>query len=345
MPLILKIKHDKNGVPTLADAREAEAQVESAGSGGYTAVGPRTKTGDRAYGRYQVMGANIPSWTKEVTGKAMTPQQFLADPAVQDQVFNTKFGQAMTKYGNAQDAASVWFSGKPLAQAAGRHDITGTSAEQYVNKFNNALGVGGDNGLGTSSIAPVAPAAQSRPFGSLVTPVGDVVNIGKYLHTPDLLGQQMGAAQRPGGFGSKWYDPNYAAQQFGVPVENIRPLEKPSGEVINRVGSNSVDSWRAATGSGKPYVPPSMQDMIGTAGEAAKPITQQLGGGQVPWLRDPLALQNKMATRLAKAQTTMPQAARKDLAEWMGRISVENDPTARASLISILSDVMKEMGY
>ena len=56
--------------------RQAIANIESRGSGGYSALGPLTKKGDRAYGRYQVMGDNLPSWTKEALGRQLTPDEF-----------------------------------------------------------------------------------------------------------------------------------------------------------------------------------------------------------------------------------------------------------------------------
>jgi hypothetical protein len=113
--------------------REAISGIESGGR--YNAQGPTTKSGDRAYGKYQVMGANIPAWTKEVLGKSMTPAQFLASPQAQDAVFDAKFGQSIAKYGNAEDAASVWFTGRPRAQGAGAKDVLGTSGADYVQKF------------------------------------------------------------------------------------------------------------------------------------------------------------------------------------------------------------------
>ena len=59
----------------------------------YDIRGAKTRSGDRAYGAYQVMGANIPSWTREVLGRSMTPEQFLADKGAQDQVARAKLKQ------------------------------------------------------------------------------------------------------------------------------------------------------------------------------------------------------------------------------------------------------------
>ena len=107
----------------------------------YSALGPRTENGARAYGRYQVMDFNIPVWTKEVLGTPMTPEQFLRDRQAQDAVAGAKFGQYVEQYGNPYDAASMWFSGRPMAQAGNASDVTGTSVPQYVGKFANALGM------------------------------------------------------------------------------------------------------------------------------------------------------------------------------------------------------------
>lgn len=119
---------------------KAIANIESRGSGGYGAIGPKTKKGNRAYGRYQVMDFNIPSWTEEHFGKRLTPAQFLANPKAQDAVFRGEFGDYVGRYGNPQDAASMWFTGKPLKAGAGNKDILGTTGQGYVNKFNKELG-------------------------------------------------------------------------------------------------------------------------------------------------------------------------------------------------------------
>lgn len=114
--------------------------IESAGSGGYSALGPITANGDRAYGAYQVMGANIPSWTKNALGTSMSPQQFLGSASAQDAVFNKVFGGYVDKYG-ASGAAQAWFGGPgSVGRGGGVADMLGTSGTDYVNKFNTALG-------------------------------------------------------------------------------------------------------------------------------------------------------------------------------------------------------------
>ena len=109
-------------------------------SNNYGALGPETGKG-RAYGRYQVMDFNIPTWTQEALGQSMTPDQFLANEKAQDAVARYKFGQYVEKTGNPFDAASMWFSGRPMAQAGQAADVTGTNVPEYVGRFANALGL------------------------------------------------------------------------------------------------------------------------------------------------------------------------------------------------------------
>jgi hypothetical protein len=154
---------------------DAVKSIESGGN--YGALGPLTKTGDRAYGAYQVMGANIPSWTKGATGSSLSPSEFLGNKSAQDAVFAKYFGASVSKYGNPQDAASVWFTGRPLSQGAGASDVLGTTGSGYVDKFNKALGSATENlggfgsGLGkigeslSTSFFPSAPAASGGGGG------------------------------------------------------------------------------------------------------------------------------------------------------------------------------------
>ncbi len=119
--------------------RDAIASIESAGSGDYKALGPQTKTGDRAYGRYQVMGANIPEWTKAALGRAMSPEEFVASPEAQDAVFDHRFGGYVQKYG-PEGAARAWFGGEGGMKNPNARDSLGTSVSEYGRKFSQNMG-------------------------------------------------------------------------------------------------------------------------------------------------------------------------------------------------------------
>jgi hypothetical protein len=160
---------------SVADWAEAIARIESAGSGDYSAVGPVTSKGNRAYGRYQVMDFNIGPWTEQYYGRRLTPEEFLASPQAQDAVFSGAFGSSVERYGNPQDAASVWFTGKPMSEGANRSDILGTTGSAYVDKFNKALGIvnfpatasaTGNVGASTYDV-PFRPATMDDPFADM----------------------------------------------------------------------------------------------------------------------------------------------------------------------------------
>lgn len=143
----------------------AIASIESGGR--YDLLGPVTRTGDRAYGKYQVMGANIPVWTQEALGRKMSPQEFLSSPEAQDAVFQHQFGKYEKQYGNPQDAASMWFTGKPYAEGRTRRDQLGTTGDAYVDRFTKALGTGPSMALSPepqpSSAPPVIPLPRQPP--------------------------------------------------------------------------------------------------------------------------------------------------------------------------------------
>ena len=122
---------------TVSRIADAIGFVESGGR--YDAVGPTTKSGNRAYGKYQVMDFNIPTWTADVLGRSLTPGEWLADHAAQDTVARAKIAEYFGSYPNAADVASLWFSGRPLAQASGSSDVTGTSVPEYVRRVLDAL--------------------------------------------------------------------------------------------------------------------------------------------------------------------------------------------------------------
>lgn len=123
----------KQGQDQVFKLTQAIGQQESGGN--YNSLGTPTKSGDRAYGKYQVMGKNIPTWTREVLGRPMTPKEFLANQQAQDTVAYVKMQQMLQQYGNIDDVSSAWFSGRP-ARGNNSRDVNGTSVPQYVNSVN-----------------------------------------------------------------------------------------------------------------------------------------------------------------------------------------------------------------
>jgi hypothetical protein len=147
--------------------KDAIAGIESRGSGDYSAVGPLTRKGDRAYGRYGVMGVNIGPWSREALGREVSPREFLSDPAVQEAVFEHQFGNLVGKYGNPLDAASAWYTGRPRGTRGSDKatDVIGRlTGEDYVATFAQAIGQGaGTTPQGTQAAGRGTQVAQDTP--------------------------------------------------------------------------------------------------------------------------------------------------------------------------------------
>jgi uncharacterized protein (TIGR02594 family) len=139
--------------------RNAIANIESSGSGDYGALGPISPGGghDRAYGRYQMMGKNIPGWTQQVLGRSMTPDEFVKDPKAQDAVFDKIFGGYVQQHGE-RGAASMWFTGRP--DEPNVTDVNGKlTGKSYADRYVNGLGTQPAAAPGTANVAANTPAA------------------------------------------------------------------------------------------------------------------------------------------------------------------------------------------
>lgn len=115
--------------------REVESGGISPESKRYTVINSIGATG-----AYQVMKANIASWTKEALGKSLSLDEWLGNKAAQDKVAMYKLGQYQKKYNSWESAAAVWFSGQPNPDS--RASDGGNTVRQYVNKVGKALNAG-----------------------------------------------------------------------------------------------------------------------------------------------------------------------------------------------------------
>lgn len=122
-----------------------------------------------AFGKYQILGSNIPSWTQEALGRSLTPEQFLNDPAAQDATARYKMQQYYNQYGDAQSVARAWNAGEGFA--TNPNAVTG-----YVSKFMAAYGQGAPNPQATSFndgwVSPVQGAnLSSENYGWRSDPI------------------------------------------------------------------------------------------------------------------------------------------------------------------------------
>jgi hypothetical protein len=157
----------------------AVAGIESGGN--YEAVGRPTRDGDRAYGKYQVMGKNIPEWTRASLRKEMTPDEFLANPQAQEAVFKNKFGEYSQKYG-PEGAARAWFAGEHGMNNPNAADANGMTVARYGQQFSNAFNGQGDSSGQNPAVRAISSALRNdgaqvaagakTPAGPLPQPSG-----------------------------------------------------------------------------------------------------------------------------------------------------------------------------
>lgn len=103
---------------------------ESGGS--YSAVNRHSG----ALGKYQIMPANIASWSKAALGYAISPSQFLSSPQYQEQIAQHRLRQYYNQYGSA-GAAVAWYAGPGAANAFVRSGYAsrGTEANGYPSVY------------------------------------------------------------------------------------------------------------------------------------------------------------------------------------------------------------------
>ncbi|MDX0320342.1 hypothetical protein GOC38_22385 [Sinorhizobium meliloti] len=145
---------------------DAIASIESAGSGDYRAVGPTHPKMGRALGRYQIMEANVGPWSREVLGREVTPDEFMANPQLQDAIFDGKFNSYVQKFG-PEGAAQAWFAGPGGVGKTNRKDSLGTDVGTYGRKFMSALGPQAQQPTEVASLDPAAGMPPQTATGAV----------------------------------------------------------------------------------------------------------------------------------------------------------------------------------
>jgi len=198
----------KATVAAALDPRIKDAMFKIESGGRYDALGPITKSGDRAYGVGQVMGANIGPWTEQYYGKRLTPQEYLGNKDAQDAVINGEFGRLVSKYG-PEGAAKAWFAGEKGMNNPNAKDVLGTSVADYGRKFMANLGQPSDVSAQSRGAPPLpaqgAPQAQAPSSPPASPPNGNMAMIAEMLRNKNpyisTMGQQLATTALQNQFG------------------------------------------------------------------------------------------------------------------------------------------------
>jgi len=180
---------------------------EQESHGRYGAVGPSVQGGHHAYGKYQVMDYNIPSWTRQFYGQTLTVQQFLNSPKAQEAVARGQLHSYYNRYG-ARGAAAMWYSGKPNPNAT----FGNPPVYKYVNSvMGHAGGYSGQSTGGGSTYSgtvAVTPKLDKDELASQYGLSAALINSNKELK--GLFGKAVAGGWSAAKFGaqlknSKWW--------------------------------------------------------------------------------------------------------------------------------------------
>lgn len=116
----------------------AESMQESGGN--YGAI-----SGDGALGRWQVMPQNLYGWARQCGMTPVSPSEFLANHAYQDQLVTCILGGYYKKYG-PQGAAAMWYSGQSNPGETYGDPPVYQYVEDVMNFYRQAGGVAGTAG-------------------------------------------------------------------------------------------------------------------------------------------------------------------------------------------------------
>ena len=286
--------------------RDAIASIESAGSGDYAAVGPRHPKMGRALGRYQIMESNIGPWSREALGREVTPDEFMADPKLQDAIFDKKFGSYVERFG-PEGAARAWFGGPGGVGKTNRKDVLGTSIGGYGQKFMKALGAGGGD--------QVAAATPDAAFGAVMPELGGGQSlsdeVAAYQQTPEYQ-QQFPGQQQQGFDAGRFGEPMQMQQaQAGQALamnqqqsQNL-PMQNQTQQGQQALANQPQQVAQAQTGQQQSMSGPSLQQLYEAAAN--------------PWLSP----EQKSVVNMLLEQEMRKQQAAQEESQWRGRQDYE----------------------
>lgn len=157
----------------MLDSLGALRQVETGGTSNPYGNVTRDTNGINSYGAYQIQEPNIGPWSQAALGYTLTPQQFLTNPAAQDQIAAYQFGLYQNQFGSPEAAAAAWNGGPNAGAFYAANGYANNATAGYVNNFSNALGnnyVPVSSGGGLTISVPADQVAATGQGGTSATP-------------------------------------------------------------------------------------------------------------------------------------------------------------------------------
>ena len=260
----------------------------------YAAIGQpvlNRQTGqlDKAYGKYQIMGVNIPSWSQEALGTPMTPEQFLANPEAQERVAAHKLGQYAAMYG-PEGALRAWYGGEKAVNHPEYRDLTHPNAPnvgQYGRNGMATMAALGTPGIGPQAINPVgakiASAGPGLPTGALQPPAA----AGSPAPTAAPAGGMLAMGPPAPGGSPPSASPAPAPTQVAAGPQGLPPVVPPapnmSAPAVAPTGQGGAAPGQVAPGffAQRPHITQQAYQAIMTS-QAATP--QQKEDARQTWL-------------------------------------------------------------
>jgi hypothetical protein len=103
----------------------------------------RLRGPQHALGAYGIMDFNLPEWSRAAIGRVVSPQEFLANPQIQTQIYDWKMGDYLRRFG-PEGAGRAWLGGEGSLNAPHARDPYGTTVGGYGRQFANAVGAPGE---------------------------------------------------------------------------------------------------------------------------------------------------------------------------------------------------------
>jgi len=224
--------------PVWARRSQALAGIETGGKANpYQAV---TSYGrGNVYGKYQIKDTNIPEWTQAALGRALTPEEFLADPRAQELTARHRFSQYADQYGE-EGAARSWFGGPPNPKTGqwnlGATDRFGRlNVASYGQDFMRRMGGPGE--------AAGAPPGSREAIAATVAQQRQGPPTPREAASEEILQETLGGR----GGGGSLFPPTASAGRAGIatdaPTVGASPL---TGAVTDQGIGDTLQSQRNA---------------------------------------------------------------------------------------------------